>query len=161
MKKRLIWILIAFLVLSALPPLALAKSPTVKMTVSGGELPSAIEITDPQVLGISSIWGGQFLDSTRGVLKEPPRELPTYEIWFYIQVSDKSIKKRYVVYYSPDASPGQGYVYLPGEGQPWYWLNVSAMLRQGRDGKWSYASPAWEELLKPMIARGQVVDAKR
>jgi hypothetical protein len=45
-----------------------------------------------------------------------------------------------------------GYIYLPGKGETWYSLNVTAILRDGQDEKWNYASPAWEDLIKPIIA---------
>jgi DNA-binding beta-propeller fold protein YncE len=57
-----------------------------------------------------------------------------------------------VFFYSPAASPEQGLVYLPGKGTLWA---LNAMIRQERDGKWSYASAAWEALIKPFIAKGE------
>ena len=143
------------LILAAMPRPAWAKSPTAKMTISGGALTSEIEVTDPRILDISNIWYGKFLDASGGVAKEPPGGLRTYEVWFYIKVAENSVRRRYVVYYSPNPATGRGYVYLPGQGQPWYDLNVSAILRDGQDGKWNYASPAWEELIKPVIAQAE------
>lgn len=31
--------------------------------------------------------------------------------------------------------------------------SVAIIVRDGRDGKWNYASPPWEDLIKPLIAR--------
>ena len=139
---------------------AWAKSPTTKLTISGGALANVIEVIDPQVLSISSVWGGQFLELSSGVAEQPPSGLQRYEVWFYTSAPDSQARKRYVVYYSPSVSSGErGYVYLPGKGEAWYSLNVSAMLRDGRDGKWSYASPAWESLIKAAIARAEAAPA--
>jgi len=160
MKRILIALVAVPLILVAAPKTAWAKGATSKITISGGGLTSEIEVTDPRILDISNVWYGKFLDRSKGAVKEPPRGLRTYEVWFYIKFSANDVRKRYVVYYSPDPSTGHGYVYLPGKGQPWYWLNVSALFQDGRDGKWSYASPAWEDLIKPVIADAEAAPAK-
>jgi len=60
----------------------------------------------------------------------------------------------YVAYYYPSLRHGQGYIYLPGEGPIWR-LNVSTIVRVGRDGRWNYVSPEWEALVKPFLVRAQ------
>ena len=87
--------------------------------------------------------------------KEPPRGLPRYEVSFYIKISDNEVAKKYVLYYGPSPATESGYIYLPGKGEAWYSLNVGAIIRDGQDGKWNYASPAWEDLIKPMIASAE------
>jgi hypothetical protein len=144
----------------ALPRPTWAKSPTAKITISGGALASEIEITDPRILDVSNVWSGKFLDASEAVAKEPPVGLQTYEVWFYTKTSDEKVRRRYVVYYSPNPATGRGYIYLPGKEQPWYWLNVSAILRDGKDGKWNNASPAWEGLIKPVIAQSEAAATK-
>jgi hypothetical protein len=159
--KRISTTLVAILLILVVAPRpAWAKGPTAKLTISGGALTTEIEVADPRILDISNVWGGQFLDSYQVVVKQPPRGFRTYEVWFYIKVADNSVRRRYVVYYSPNPATGQGYIYLPGQGQPWYDLNVSAILRKGKDGKWNYASPTWEELIKPVIAQAEAAPAK-
>lgn len=44
-------------------------------------------------------------------------------------------------------------VTLPHGPFSFYYLNGGTIVRAGRDGKWNYASPAWEDLIKPLIAR--------
>jgi hypothetical protein len=39
---------------------ALAKAPTVKVTIEGGGLTSMIDVTNPQLLSSSHIWGATF-----------------------------------------------------------------------------------------------------
>ena len=153
MKKTLfVFPLAVLLMLLGMPAAASAKGPTVKIMISGGGLTSAIEVTDARILHISNVWGGQFLDRSRGTAKEPPRGLQRYEVSFYIKFADNDARKKYVVYYFPNPVAEQGYIYLPGKHETWFNLNVGTIWRQGQDGKWNYASPAWEDLIKPVIA---------
>lgn len=140
------------LILMCMTQPAFAKAPTVKVTIEGGGLTSMIEVTNPQLLSSSNIWHGNFLDGSRDSVTERPGLL-RYEVSFYVEFANHDMRKRYVVYYYPSPSKEQGYIYLPGKGETWYALNVRSILRAGQDGKWNYASPAWEELIKPIIAR--------
>jgi hypothetical protein len=63
----------------------------------------------------------------------------------------------YVVRYYPNPS-GQGYMYLPGDKDAWGAGNKGSIIRAGRDGKWNYASPAWEQLVNPLIATAEATD---
>ncbi len=156
MKKALLAVPVAVvLVLLATPQPTSGKAPTVKIIISGGGLGKAMEITDPRILELSNVWHGQFLNGSRGAAKEPPQDLPRYEVSFYVDLGNngvRDVRKMYVVYYCPDPGDAQGSIYLPGKDEPWYRLNVSSILR-GQEGKWSYASPAWEALLKPLLRR--------
>jgi hypothetical protein len=78
---------------------------------------------------------------------------PPYEVSFYVQLGDSNARKMCVVYYCPNPSTERGSIYLPGKGEVWQSLNWGSMMRPGRDGKWNYASRAWEDLIKPVIAR--------
>ncbi len=154
MKKTLFAAPLAvLLILLGMARAASAKGPTVKITISGGGLTSVFEVTDPRILSSSNVWVGRFLDGSRGSVKEPPRGLRPYEVSFYVKLADDDVRKMYVVYYYPNPSKEQGYIYLPGKGETWYSLNVGTIDRDGQDGKWNYASPAWENLIKLVIAR--------
>src|SRR5271165_2573105 len=154
-KALFVFPLTFLLIFLGMPEVASAKSGTVKIVVSGGRLTSAIEITDPSILYISNVWTGHFIDSSRGTAKEPPRGLRRYEVSFYIQIADNNLRKKYVLYYYRNRATEPGYIYLPGKGETWYTLNVEAMFRDGKDGKWNYVSSAWEDLIKPVIARAE------
>lgn len=159
--KRILKTLAAIsFILTALPP-GWAKSPTVKVTISGGALSSEIEVNDPRILAVSNVWGGNFLDSSVDPALEAPRNVPTYEVWFYTKSADNGVQRRYVLYYSPSQPSTKGLIYLPGKGQPWYWLNVRAILRDGRDGKWNYASPEWDELITSAITRAETASDQK
>jgi hypothetical protein len=154
--KRVLFVLpfaVLVILLGTARPVS-AKAASFKITISGGGLAHPVEVQDPQILNLSNIWLGQFLDSTRGRAKAPPRELPRYEVSFYVKFNERNTPRRmYVAYYRPDPAGGRGTIYLPGRGEAWHDLNVSSILRDGQDGKWNYASAAWEDLIKPVIAR--------
>jgi hypothetical protein len=84
------------LVLAATTPSAWAKNSTVKITISGGALTGAIELNDQQILAISNIWSGEFLDRSKGTAKEPPRGLARYEVSFYVKATQSDARERYV-----------------------------------------------------------------
>ncbi len=162
MKKTFLIFPLAFLLIFlGMPEAASAKSPTVKIIISGGGLTSTIEATDPRILAISNVWSGQFLDRSRGTPKEPPRRLRRYEVSFYVKIANNEVRKKYVLYYYPNSGAEPGYIYLPGKGETWYSLNVGAIIRDEQDGKWNYASPAWEDLIKSLIASAEVAQHQR
>jgi hypothetical protein len=133
------------------PFAASAKAPTVMVMISGGGLRRAIKITDPGVLALSNVWGGEFLDISKTPENEPPKGLHAYEVSFFVRLSVHDVRKKYVAYYYPDNGK-QGFFFLPGNGAD-YWLNVGTIFRKGFDGKWNYASPKWEALVKPALNR--------
>ena len=96
--------------------------------------------------------GGSFLDTSRPPLTQDPNAGNPYEVTFYSRIADNDIRKTCVFFYSPGSAAAQGMIYLPRKGAVWT-LNSGTIIREGRDGKWSYASPAWEALVKPFIAR--------
>ena len=99
MKKTLLALpLTVLLILLGMPRAASAKGPTVMITISGGGLTSAIEVTDPRILSSSNVWGGNFLDGSRGSVKKPPRGLRHYEVSFYVKLANGEVRKMYVVY---------------------------------------------------------------
>lgn len=131
-----------------------AKAPTVRITVAGGKLARPVEITDIEALRLSNAWGAAFLDGSRPPLKEAPKVRSTYEVTLYSEIANNDIRKTCVFYYAPASSAKQGLIYLPGKGTLWV-LNAGTIIRHGRDGEWSYASPAWEALIKSYIADGK------
>jgi hypothetical protein len=151
-KSHFAALIIASLAFLATPRSAPAKAPTFKIIVSGPDLPSPLEITDDQILNLSNVWSGQFLDNSHGHPEKPAERLP-YELSFYVKLSEDDLRLMYVAYYYPEPSTKQGQIYLPSRREPWYYLNTGTIIRDGQDGRWNYASPAWEALIKPVIAR--------
>jgi hypothetical protein len=150
-KSHFTALIIALLALLATPCRAPAKAATTKIIISGPDLPTPLEITDDQILNLSNVWSGQFLDNSHGHPEKRPERLP-YELSFYVKLGEDDLRLMYVAYYYPEPSAKQGQIYLPGHREPWYYLNTGAIVREGQDGRWNYASSAWEALIKPLIA---------
>ena len=158
MKERICAIakLAVLLVLLGTPVAAWAKATPSKITIAGGGLGRVVEVTDPQLLAASNVWLGQFLDPSRSPLNEAPPGLKSYEVSFYLKLTENDVRKIYVAYYYPNVGSEQGLIYLPGKGAAWE-LNIGTILRGSRDGKWNYALPGWEALIKPVIANAEAV----
>lgn len=160
MKRLLLPALLIVLILIAKPQTAFAKAPTSKLVIEGEGLTKALELTDPRILEVSKIWSygdDSFLDYSRKPAKKSPRNLRAYEVSVYVKPDQNEIKKMYDVRYYPNPS-GQGYMYLPGDKDAWGAGNKGSIIRAGRDGKWNYVSPAWEQLVKPLIATAEATD---
>jgi hypothetical protein len=150
-----------------------AKGPTSKITISGADLTSRVEITDPGLLKDFQVWSGPgtascvqgtctegttgfIVDWSAGPVGHRPEGLPRYEVSFY--ATDARFPRQrtehlvYVVSYEYDPSASQGYVYLPGKGEQWYQLNAKSIHR-GREGSWFRATSAWQGVVAPLIAK--------
>jgi len=143
--------LAALFILTAIAPLAHAKAATCKIVIEGGSLQQPLEITDSQILDLSNVWMGKFIDSSRDPVPEPPRGIGPYQVSFYVRFGESDVRRKYVVYYHPRSASQPGYIYLPGHGDTWQYLNWGTIMREKDDGKWHYALPAWETLVKPLI----------
>ena len=122
-----------------------AKAPTVRLTIAGPDLPSAVETTNPKAL--ASIWAGSFIGASS---EEPAKALPRYRVTFFVRWangSKETIKPKYVVTYVRDPRTGRGFVYLPGRGEEGYAMNVGAMERDRQDGRWHIAEADWSDAI--------------
>jgi cytochrome c biogenesis protein CcmG, thiol:disulfide interchange protein DsbE len=160
MRKVLLPTLLIVPILFAIPQAASAKAPTSKLVIEGGGLTKPLEVAEPRILQNSMIWSygnDSFLDYSLVAAKKPPHGLRAYEVSLYAKLDGIEIKKMYVVRYCPNPL-GQGYIYLPGDKDDWGAGNKDSIIRAGRDGKWNYASSAWEQLVKPLIATAEATD---
>jgi hypothetical protein len=115
MEKARLAFALAWLISALMPEAASAKAPTVKITISGGPA-SPVEVTDPQVLAISDVWSGRFLDVSRSPENEAPKGVLPHEVSFYVKLAENDVRKMYVAYYYPNSATEQGFLYLPGKG---------------------------------------------
>jgi hypothetical protein len=160
--KQITVSVIAFLLLF-LPSSAFAKGKTVKITIEGARLRAPIEITDSHALAPFNVWAGpnpamgtSSFDSqpsfvaewSSGPVHEPSRALPRYKVSFW---TDDREKVAYVVLYAYNPVAKQGYVYLPGEKDDSYGLNIGTMLR-GVEGNWFPAWRAWDRIAVTLIS---------
>ena len=144
---------IALLALMMTAPLSLsAVAPeiksTTKITVSADDLVQPIEITDEAVLVLSHVFAGKFIDH---LAPAPDLALPRYTLTFDIQTLQGVKEAAYVVVYCVDNATGEGFVYLPGRGEPSYRRNVSTILRVGQDGYWHRASEEWSTVINRYV----------
>jgi hypothetical protein len=129
-------------------PYAVGTKETARLTVSGAGLPTSIEITEPSVLALSSVYEGAFIGAEATA---PDVAWPRYSVAFDIQTNDGVKEAAYRITYSKNRWTGEGFIYLPGPGDDWYRRNISTILRDGQDGKWHRASPAWCEAINARL----------
>jgi hypothetical protein len=103
-------------------------------------------------------WG--FIDWERGSITSPPAAETTYTASFYLKREGDDLSLIYVLRYLPDPSGGQGFIYIPGPGDPWYRLNIGTIITGSSDrwdpnGKWQYATAEWDRVVRGALeARG-------
>src|SRR4051794_583356 len=160
------------LVMLSTLPTATAKAPTIRITIKSDNGSAPIEITDTAV-GDFNVWAGPGVrinevpqtigfipDWDKGALKQPESTLPRYKTSFYTGCRQSEIagcdhpeqQLSYVVLYVYDAAAAQGFVYIPGRGEPWYDLNTRSILR-GLEGNWFAATREWQRFVTPFITR--------
>jgi hypothetical protein len=147
------------------PSPLLAKAKTVEITIKGADLKTPIEISDPKILANFQVWTGPgtstadrqglIIDWSQGTVGEPPQALPRYQVSFHTDPNEQIV---YAVYYAFSPGAEQGYVYVPGESDEWYGLNVRSILR-GVEGKWFRAWSAWERVARPLIEQAELTDS--
>jgi hypothetical protein len=157
--------------LIAIPAVVWSKGATTKIAIRGDDLSSAIEITDPEILGRFNIWngpgvstwshdkqdppawadptrvGGRFIDWPRGWATERPFGLQRVEVTFFIggtAARGYEDAGRYVFLYEIDSVERHGYIYLP------QWKNE--LIVHFVEGNWLHASRAWDETVIPIVA---------
>ena len=147
--------------ISVIPVTLSAKEKTVKIVVSGGNLPSVLEITDSRILESFNVWTGPgtslndaegfIVQWSRGAIAEPPSRLPQYQVSFYTERSAE--RPFYVVSYCYDPSLRRGFVHFPSFAEKWYPQDVDTIFR-GVEGSWFFSRTVWDATIKPLIAMG-------
>jgi len=83
---------------------------------------------------------------------EPDRSLLRVTATFSIDRGSARGARPYVVYYAFDPSSNQGFVYLPGRGEPFYNENVNLLFRgDDFEGHWFLAIPEWTRAAQAII----------
>jgi hypothetical protein len=154
-----------------------AKGDLVIIKINGRSLAAPIEITDPKIQEFNP-WAGPgtftftnntpnaegfVIDWHAGVVNtQHPLGLQHYQVSFYAGCRTRtdprclSEKPRlvYFVYYEYDPSLPRGFIYIPGKGSPFYYVNMGSIAR-GCEGNWFIASNSWERFVRPVIAAGR------
>jgi hypothetical protein len=155
-----------------------AKGKLVLIEVKGATLSTPIRITDAKIENFQP-WAGPgtatngvpstegfIVDWHAGVVTPHGSGLQHYEVSFYVTcgtgTNDPECPAQvpyiagtrlvYVVFYDYDPSLPRGFVYLPGKGSPFYYLNMRSIAR-GCEGNWFLAKDSWEDFIRPVIAR--------
>jgi hypothetical protein len=141
-----------------------AKEPTRKLIISGGGLAGLVEITDSTTLALSNVFTGNFLDTSSAVGAEP-RDLPEYELSFYLSdlrgsalgrlFTHPRLYRAYVVRLVVDSATHAAYVFIPGNDDPWGRWNHGVIIRQNQEGRWIAASPAWSARVAHALANAR------
>ena len=150
MKQILSLTLLMILTSLMLVSLVFAKGSPDKITIWGPPLAEPIQITNPETLNGFDPWNGQFLDRSLGTIAEEPRVQDIYNVIFYVRNNNEEIRIFYAFRYSPNPSGGQGFIYLPGEGEPWHLMNGQTIVRTSG---WHYASREWDTLIQQMLEK--------
>lgn len=135
--------------------LAAAVSPadvkeTVRLVLTGGDLRQPITVDDPALMAESNVYRGAFLDGPAGI---PDPRLARYRVAFDLQTLHGVKHEAYVVWYVTSPDTGEAFVYLPGDGDIEYRSNIASIIRDGRDGTWHRASPAFARGIDAIVAR--------
>lgn len=125
--------------------------------ISGGGLAHPIELTDPESMKAFDPWRGQFADWQQQPFVDAPCFRRSFAVLFYMKwPGRKSPLDRgdvNMIYATRYCSAGaNGYVYLPGPGEPNYHVNIGTIIRGDADGKWHVATQAWNALLSDAVA---------
>jgi hypothetical protein len=140
----------SLLLLAALP--VAAKTRLEKITISGPGLSAPIEITDEATLRVANPWFGTFIEWSVPVVEARPGAF-IYEVTLHARLRSSELRPIYQFRYAPGPNGQRGLVYLPGKGEPWHRQNVSMIIRDNHDGRWSLASSTWDARLKTTLAQ--------
>jgi hypothetical protein len=161
---------LAFVAALLMPISLSAKGPTTRITIIDLSRGASIDITDPSVVSRFNVWdgpgtfsttngreiqgmGGFIVDWRSGALSVRPTGLRRYEVRFYVRHHNQPPEQlAYTVYYERDPATRNGFVYLPGQSDEHYRLNVFSIHRgQGFEGNWFRASPSWLDAVEPLL----------
>jgi hypothetical protein len=153
------------LVVLTLPPLAFGQGVISRITLSAPGFD--IEIVDEKARNDFRVGGGPgntlngtpnwgrkswiVQDWTQPVA-EPDRSLLRVKATFTIDRRSARGPRPYVVFYVYDPVAAQGFVYLPGKGEPFYIENVNLLYRgDDFEGRWFRATSEWTTHVQPLI----------
>ncbi len=111
---------------------------------------------------------GFIIDWPKGIVGQIRNGLQHYEVSFYAGCQTGELDCRtsepslvYVVSYAYDPSMQQGFVYLPGEDDEAFRFNHAMWHGHGLEGHWLPATSAWENFVRPLIAKARATAQSR
>lgn len=158
---------LAFLV-SASP--AFAKCQTSELAIRSSKFSAPLIVSGDDTAGQFNIWNGpnvrmnneaihlnpaytqgNFIDWSSGPLAIAPKSEMKFQIAFFCR-SDVSSepRKMYAVDYSFSPDSIGGFIYLPGQDDSRYALNVSTIAHRV-EGSWYRSTDDWETVIRPIL----------
>jgi len=154
--KRLTLGVLALTVVLSPPLVARGNAVTVRLDITGGRLRQPLAVREQVILDLSGVYQGTFLGPVTDAVK------PTWSRYVVTFVVEPQIptatlpagtQRTYVAHYVRNPETDEGFVYLPGRGEDGYRTNIGMIIRDGHDGRWHHAFPAWSELLGSYLPR--------
>ena len=130
---------------------AAAKAPTASVTVTGPHLQQPLQLADEAIIA-ANVWAGNFADWDSGVVTTPDSMESAYHVHFWVRIAVDDIRLKYVLDFRWLSEEQRGVVCLPGRGDPWYYINVYSILRNGQDGNCFYAADQWGKALHAALS---------
>ncbi|MFN8006207.1 MAG: hypothetical protein U0V70_04115 [Terriglobia bacterium] len=170
------WIIFAFFLVLCSPRL-FGQTETKRILIESAKLERPIVINDPGITHRFCVFSGPqmgddskplfaettgdretFIAWSKGVISARPDQLPRYMVYFYADRPCDHII--FGLSYERDPAGQIGYFYLPGKGEPLYWLNSSTNL-VFVEGNWFQSTAAWEKLIGPLIEKALLAEQNR
>jgi len=126
-----------------------SKGTTIELSITGPDLEAPLHSRD-KLLTSANVWFGGIFDPESGPLDTTADESSDYRIHFWVQFSQGDIQMKYFVWYRWDADSDRAIVCLPGETDPWYFVNVYSIFR-GDEGSCLYANEEWGRAVKSIL----------
>ena len=146
-----------------------AKGPTTRISIRDVARGNAVAIVDPAILSRFNVWDGpgtfsgtpdQQKEGTTGFIVDwqagpvdlPPSGLQEYDVQFFVKIHNQGDERlSYSVTYRSNGA-GEGFVYLPGSGDPRFRVNAGSIFRgTGYEGRWFRASAAWQQAARTVL----------
>lgn len=132
---------------------ALAKLPTVEVTLSGPILAAPLHSQSPAVIA-PNVWMGNFALLEQGAVPAPPSAAPRVTAYFWVN-DNGTYRIAYTVDLVYDIEGRTALVYLPDQQDPRFLNNSRTILRRGQDGRWFHAEPGWATAVNDALAAAQ------
>ena len=128
-----------------------AKGTTIQLSITGPGLEAPLHISD-KLLTSANVWFGNFIDWNAGGVDPNANESFQYRIHFWVKFPRRAdIQMKYVIWYQWDDQLNRAIVCLPGQRDPWYYVNVYSILREGADGSCFYADSDWGKAVRDAL----------
>jgi hypothetical protein len=149
-----------------------AKGDIKKITIERVGIDAVVEITEPEVLDLFTIWSGPgvggwdmaktvpkpddaafIVDWTKGIVSDAPSPALTYKVTLYVDGYSPPCNKYEVLYKVDVTAPGYVYlprVYLPRWNEEFGRCN-SSLISRDVEGNWFRSSKTWDEVAERFL----------